>query len=242
MEHGLAAAFPAFLTHWSGIDKTLMTLIQAGMAHRLSASAWADILRELNVHRHDLHELDYLHAIFREKKKSALLNIQSNIYAPFSKFDDKDGYAGFCPSRWYINSVYMDYMEHIHPILDQCMSALTGYIIKWDHSFKLPKLLTKLDGVPAFVGLSQLSMSLSRFDSRPLCQQSHPHTFVQHWKSFQMHLQLMVILNQFLVSLTMSEVMQQPSFNVSHLLERMYHLWIWMNIQSFQGWSFPLML
>jgi len=27
MEHGLASAFPAFLTHCSGIDKTLMTLI-----------------------------------------------------------------------------------------------------------------------------------------------------------------------------------------------------------------------
>src|SRR5436190_794255 len=37
MDHGLAASFPEFLTHRSGIDKTMMTLIRAGMAHRLSA-------------------------------------------------------------------------------------------------------------------------------------------------------------------------------------------------------------
>ena len=33
---GLVAAFPAFLTHRSGINKTLITLIRAGMAHCVS--------------------------------------------------------------------------------------------------------------------------------------------------------------------------------------------------------------
>jgi hypothetical protein len=41
LDAGLAAAFPAFLTHRSGIDKTVMTLIRAGMAHRMSSSAWS---------------------------------------------------------------------------------------------------------------------------------------------------------------------------------------------------------
>lgn len=45
----LVAAFPAFLTHRSGIDKTLMTLIRAGMANRVSSNAWSQILRELHV-------------------------------------------------------------------------------------------------------------------------------------------------------------------------------------------------
>jgi hypothetical protein len=44
LDPGLAAAFPAFLTHRSEIDKTVMTLIRAGTAHRLSSSAWSDIL------------------------------------------------------------------------------------------------------------------------------------------------------------------------------------------------------
>jgi hypothetical protein len=158
LDHGLAASFPAFLTHRSGVDKTLMTLIRAGMAHRLSSSAWSNILRELHIRRHDLYELDYLQAIYREKKSAQCYQMyqKEKIYKPFSTFHDKDGYAGFYPSRWYINTVYMDYMEHIRPILDQCMASLSGYIIKWDHSFKLPKLLTKLNGVATFVALFTL--------------------------------------------------------------------------------------
>ena len=44
----------------------------------------------------------------------------------------------------------MDYMEHIQPALDQCFSSLTGYVIKWDHSFKLVKDMMKLNGVVTF--------------------------------------------------------------------------------------------
>jgi len=44
LDPGLVAEFPAFLTHRSGIDKTLMALIRAGISHRLSASAWSKIL------------------------------------------------------------------------------------------------------------------------------------------------------------------------------------------------------
>ncbi|KAF8321954.1 hypothetical protein F5887DRAFT_904347, partial [Amanita rubescens] len=43
LDPGLVAEFPAFLTHRSGIDKTLMTLVRAGIAHRLSSSAWSKL-------------------------------------------------------------------------------------------------------------------------------------------------------------------------------------------------------
>lgn len=50
----------------------------------------------------------------------------------------------------------MDYMEHIRPALDQCLSSLTGYVIKWDHSFKLVKYMMKLNGVVTFAALFTL--------------------------------------------------------------------------------------
>jgi hypothetical protein len=153
LDPGLASQFPAFLTHRSGVDKTVMALIRAGMAHSLNSSAWSNIFQELHVREHDLQELDYLHAIHAENKKREAHNIVEKAYEPFSAFKDKTGYAGFYPSKWYINTVYMDYMEHIRPVLDQCMASLTGYVLKWDHSFKVPKYLMKLDGAVTFAAL-----------------------------------------------------------------------------------------
>src|SRR5882762_8366201 len=134
-----------------------MTLIRAGIAHRMSSSAWSSVLRELHVREHDLQELNYLHALSVAKKRERSFGVEGlHAYEPFSDFHDKNGYAGFYPSRWYINTVYMDYMEHIRPFLDQCVSALTGHVIKWDHSFKLPKYLMKLCGEVTFASLFTL--------------------------------------------------------------------------------------
>ncbi|KAJ6528995.1 hypothetical protein B0H19DRAFT_900365, partial [Mycena capillaripes] len=54
LDSGPAASFPAFLTHRSGIDKTLMTLIRAGMANSMNSNSWAKVLRELHVREKDL--------------------------------------------------------------------------------------------------------------------------------------------------------------------------------------------
>ena len=156
LEPGLASEFPAFLTHRSGIDKTLMSLIRAGIAHRVSSSAWSKILCELHVREHDIRELKYLHYVQKDQKFQKENNSDVKAYSSFSDFDDKLGYGGFYALRWYINSVYIDYMFYIRPSLDQCLSALTGYIIKWDHSFKLVKYMMKLDGVVTFTALFTL--------------------------------------------------------------------------------------
>jgi len=84
----LVAEFPAYLTHRSGIDKTLMTLIHAGVAHRLSSSAWSKVLREIHVHEHDLRELKYLQAIQKDIKLKKSLGYAMQSYQPFSNFDN----------------------------------------------------------------------------------------------------------------------------------------------------------
>ena len=53
-------------------------------------------------------------------------------------------------------------MERIRPYLDQCMSMLPAYILKWDHSFKLSKLLMKLVGQTTFVSLFTLVNELEQ--------------------------------------------------------------------------------
>ncbi|KIK00182.1 hypothetical protein K443DRAFT_100888 [Laccaria amethystina LaAM-08-1] len=82
LDPGLAACFPAFLTHRSGVDKTIMTLIRAGMAHSLSSNAWSKILRELHLREHDSRELTYLYAIQKEESKHNFSQLRYQSFVP----------------------------------------------------------------------------------------------------------------------------------------------------------------
>ncbi|KDQ53153.1 hypothetical protein JAAARDRAFT_699398, partial [Jaapia argillacea MUCL 33604] len=93
LDMGLASEFPAFLTHRSGIDKTLMTLVHAGMAHRVSSNAWSQILREL----HDFTLPDVLFTAVNEFEQiciqlllstRALVNIKGSLMAMVRSIDD----------------------------------------------------------------------------------------------------------------------------------------------------------
>lgn len=149
----LADEFPAFLTQRSGIDKELMELIRDGMSLGVNSNMWATMIRTAHVRKHALSELKYCHAAATATAEAHAKQIDPPKFDPFSAFSDKKGYNGHYPSRWYINSVYVDYIQRIRPMLDQYMSALTGYILKWDHSFKVPKFLMKINGEPVFQGL-----------------------------------------------------------------------------------------
>jgi len=87
--------------------------------------------------------------------KQAMVQVKKT-YIPFSPFQDQNGYAGLFPHCTYITTIFIDYIDHIHPILDQCISALPAHIIKWDHSFKVPKYLMKLEGAVTFTALFTL--------------------------------------------------------------------------------------
>jgi hypothetical protein len=74
-----------------------MTLVRAGMSHRVSANGWSAIFHELHVHEHDLCELQYLQTIQMQMKHTSNHH-EPKVYLPFSEFDDKGGYSGFYSS------------------------------------------------------------------------------------------------------------------------------------------------
>ena len=74
-----------------------MTLVRAGMSHRVSANGWSAIFHELHVCEHDFHELPYLQPIQMQMKHTPNYN-EPKVYLPFSEFDDKGGYSGFYSS------------------------------------------------------------------------------------------------------------------------------------------------
>jgi len=75
-----------------------MTLIRAGIAHRLSSSAWSKVLREIHVREHNLREVKYLQAIKKKIKFKTNHGYEVPSYQFFSNFDNQSEYAGFYPS------------------------------------------------------------------------------------------------------------------------------------------------
>lgn len=123
----LADEFPAFLTHRSGIDKELLELIRDGMAMGVNSNMWSTMIRTAHMRKHALRELKYCHAAATATTEADKNRISRPKFEVFSQFSDKDGYSGHYPSRSYINRVYVDYIQHIRPMLDQYMSSLTEY-------------------------------------------------------------------------------------------------------------------
>jgi hypothetical protein len=72
-----------------------MALIQTGIAHQVSFSAWSKIMQELHAQEYDLRKLKYLYSI---KTDISHINASPKLYQPFSEFYDQSGHCGFYSS------------------------------------------------------------------------------------------------------------------------------------------------
>ncbi|KAJ7661811.1 hypothetical protein B0H17DRAFT_1144535 [Mycena rosella] len=149
----LANEFPAFLTHCSGIDKNLVTLIRSSVAQGLTPHAWERILRELHVQNRDLAEQSYLHAL-KHCRPSQL----PSTLTPFSSFADREGFAG-----------------HVKPHQDQAMAAVPLTIAKWDQSYKVIKYIVRLNGVRVFGSLWMMTNEFEQIRQMIFTPTQHLH-------------------------------------------------------------------
>jgi hypothetical protein len=147
-----------------------MTLVRSTIAHGLTANAWEKILREMNVRRRDLAERDYVHAL-----KSCAEHTLPEKLQPFSSFLDKRGYAGFSPSRWFINQVYVEFMGHIKPHQDQAMAALPVSAARMDQSYKAIKYIARFNGTRAFGSLWTMTNEFEQVRQMILTLTRHLH-------------------------------------------------------------------
>ncbi|KIK00314.1 hypothetical protein K443DRAFT_73432, partial [Laccaria amethystina LaAM-08-1] len=107
----------------------------------------------------------------------------AKAYPLFSKFEDESGYAGLAPHRSYITTLYIDFIEHACHVLDQCVAALPAGVIKWDHSFKVPKFMMKLNGTITFSSLFSLENEFSQLQYQsfvPTKSLSHVRTALEY--------------------------------------------------------------
>ncbi|KAF7350312.1 hypothetical protein MVEN_01335500 [Mycena venus] len=89
--------------------------------------------------------------------------------------NDKTGYAGFSPSHWYVNQVYVEYMGHIKPHQDQAMAALPVGAAHMDQSYKTIKYTARMNGVKVFGSLWTLTNESEQIRQMILTLTRHLH-------------------------------------------------------------------
>lgn len=142
------ADFPAILTHKSGISKNLAKLMRPLFQHGIGPHRFSKVLRIANTERYDEIQLQYYVALDEARTNGQSYFIPINT--EFSKFGDKTKYNGYNPTSNYISYVYSSIVKEIRPFMDQLMSFLDGIILKGDHSFKVIKHMSKVNGVSTF--------------------------------------------------------------------------------------------
>ncbi|KAF8240829.1 hypothetical protein L208DRAFT_1230785, partial [Tricholoma matsutake] len=63
------------------------------------------------------------------------------------------GYSGFIPSPWYFQNFYVQYISSHSHEMDQYTVMLSSELLQIDHSFKVPKHISRLNGVPVYKAL-----------------------------------------------------------------------------------------
>jgi hypothetical protein len=129
--------FPCFLTKRSGLDKEVVALMLTAFDESFGPSPLADFIRER--HNETYCETKLLYYAQFDAVNGLLRDAQGNRVYPdrFSEFGDKSGYAGYCPSGAYLQTVYIRYYEIVKPILDLEMMKRDGTVLSGDTSYKV---------------------------------------------------------------------------------------------------------
>lgn len=156
----LQMEFPAILTHKSGVSKVVADLLRPCVQNSLGPTCFAKMLRELHMLEHDRRELQYLSTIKYRRTHPTVADMfeqqprrQSVTYPSFSTFNDRQGYAGHVPSAQYFGYLYNAIIDELRPSMDKEMMILDGSVLKGDHSFKIIKHISNIEGTPTFNAL-----------------------------------------------------------------------------------------
>ncbi|KAG2217598.1 hypothetical protein INT45_001760 [Circinella minor] len=99
--------------------------------------------------------LQYLQAVFIRQQQQPTL--RQHLFKEesffFSTLDDGSKYAGHVPSTQYLCPFYTAYIAALQSFMDKQMEILDGKYLKGDHTFKIIKCMSKVNGVPVFAAL-----------------------------------------------------------------------------------------
>lgn len=133
---GAQHPFTAFLTRRGAISKTLLQVVRSNFADGLGSEAAAEMCLKLAAQDHDNRHLIWAFAL--EAHPAARWPSGDIVFPSFN--------PSMVPTRWYLKNLFVDWSSTIRAHLDQAISALSGTVLKWDHSFKVRAMLILVDG------------------------------------------------------------------------------------------------
>lgn len=142
----LQLAFPALLSHRSGISHEVMTLLRVGNQHKMGPTGVRALLLEMHTTRFSVLQVQYLEAIFdivsghetpNQSTQETLHEFLVRRFAGFGDFGSSHQYAGFVPSGRYLSDMMNKAIESDEATANQHTACLSPDQIAIDDSHKV---------------------------------------------------------------------------------------------------------
>ena len=144
---GYGSHYPAFHSHRSGVDNSILNLMRPLFNKGLRPDALSHILLELHTKE---YTDKFIEREFLIKRDSRLLSTVAKERGQFSSFGDKDKYAGLVPTGEYLADVYLKYGDSIKVHLDNDVKKRGAEVLSWDASYKEANHLCQYHGKKMF--------------------------------------------------------------------------------------------
>ncbi|KAF8801127.1 hypothetical protein BYT27DRAFT_7227031 [Phlegmacium glaucopus] len=148
----LAAEFPAYLSHRSGMSKALFSWMRMSFSSGMGAKWFTDALVAEYLLRYDELHLQYLDYIASNIMMNTWIGKKYQSFLPFHD-TSPDGRHRFVPCSQWFWDMYDCFMEDHRHEFNQHTAMLSAEICAIDHSHKITKHIAKVNGERVFNGL-----------------------------------------------------------------------------------------
>ncbi|SGZ05146.1 BQ5605_C032g11110 [Microbotryum silenes-dioicae] len=145
----LHSMFSFHLSHRCAITSVAWNLMRGVFQFGLGSKQFANLLVTAHRAAHDRLEVDYRSAILAREADLP----STSLYPALGDWEDPTGNCGHVPNSQVLQEFYDSVMRKQETLLSHAESLKPCKIMTIDHSYKVPKQIAMVEGVPPFIAL-----------------------------------------------------------------------------------------